>query len=146
MELQDLRERYLSVHGEYTRLFIECRDYDLLLKDLRETLFGLRVASQVFDEYDVNPIAHSCANLSQVRVMTSHVHLGSREAFSTVPVAPSPLIITNSKRPIYWTSTPLPINCWTRSGSSGHPLSSSRVAITITANITMLNITSITIE
>jgi hypothetical protein len=64
-ELLALREKYIKLHGEYSRLSIECKDYELLSKDMRETLFALRVASQVFDDYNINPIAQTCLNHAQ---------------------------------------------------------------------------------
>lgn len=66
-ELAALREKYLEVHSEYCRLTLECADYAVLLKDMRNALFQLRVSAQVFDDYSVMPLADTVAQVTQQR-------------------------------------------------------------------------------
>ena len=66
-QLQHLRGQYLSLQSEYHQLTDSCRDTDLLLKDMRSTLFTLRVGAQAFDDGDIQPIAETVANITQNR-------------------------------------------------------------------------------
>jgi hypothetical protein len=64
----------MALHGEYCRLTLECKEYALLHKDMRETLFSLRLASQVFDEYGINPIAQTVLSLSEQKANLLEVY------------------------------------------------------------------------
>lgn len=66
-QLQNLRAQYLSLQSELLLLTDSCRDTDLLLKDMRTTLFTLRVGAQAFDEGDIQPIAETVANITENR-------------------------------------------------------------------------------
>lgn len=66
-QLQTLRAQYLAMQSELLGLSDSCRDTDLLLKDMRSTLFTLRVGAQAFDEGDIQPIAETVANITQNR-------------------------------------------------------------------------------
>jgi hypothetical protein len=48
-ELQALRSRYLDLHTEVGGLLENVESTEVLLKDMRDTVFGLRVAAQAFD-------------------------------------------------------------------------------------------------
>lgn len=64
-ELNTLRKQYLALQAEHRELADNCRDTDLLLKDMRSALFTLRVGAQAFD--DIQPIAETVANITQNR-------------------------------------------------------------------------------
>lgn len=49
-ELINLRNKTLSLHNEYQQLLNQCYYSDLLLKEMRSTLFTLRVGAQAFDD------------------------------------------------------------------------------------------------
>lgn len=65
--LQRLRTQYLQLQAEYSELSGSCKDTDLLLKDMRATLFTLRVGAQAFDNGDIQPIAETLAGMTQNR-------------------------------------------------------------------------------
>ena len=52
-QLLQLRQTYLSLQSEQRELTDSCRDTDFLLKDMRSTLFSLRVGIQAFDDYNI---------------------------------------------------------------------------------------------
>lgn len=52
-QLQRLRTHYLQLQTEYSDLKSSSTDTDLLLKDMRATLFKLRVGAQAFDNGDI---------------------------------------------------------------------------------------------
>ena len=64
-ELNTLRKQYLALQAEHRELADNCRDPDLLLKDMRRAWFTLRVGAQAFD--DIQPIAETVANITQNR-------------------------------------------------------------------------------
>lgn len=63
--LLSARERFLALKQEHDALAWECKETEALLKDMRSTLFQLRMAAQIFDEKNVSPIAEYTANLAQ---------------------------------------------------------------------------------
>ncbi len=65
-QLLSLRAQYLALQTEYRDLSDSCRDTDLLLKDMRTTLFTLRVGAQAFDEPQIHP-EEVLANITQNR-------------------------------------------------------------------------------
>lgn len=50
------REHYASLLAENTRLHAECSQKEALLADMTSALFHIRVGTQAFDMYDVNPL------------------------------------------------------------------------------------------
>lgn len=69
-QLQKLRAQYLQLQTEYSELVSSSKDTDLLLKDMRATLFTLRVGAQAFDNGD---IAESLAGMTQDRDKLLHL-------------------------------------------------------------------------
>ena len=64
-EVQSLKEEYLSLRANHVQLASECRDGDLLLKDMRKSLFTIRVGAQTLDECKVQPLIETVAILEQ---------------------------------------------------------------------------------
>ena len=67
-EIDGLKARYLDLRAAHSRLSNECRDADLLLKDMRNAMFHLRVGSQVLDENNIQSLEDSVASLTQYRL------------------------------------------------------------------------------
>ena len=66
-QLVQLRSQYLALQAELRELTDSCRDTELLVKDMRSTLFTLRVGAQAFDDGDILPVAETVANITQNR-------------------------------------------------------------------------------
>ena len=66
-QLAQLRSQYLALQAELRELTDSCRDTELLVKDMRSTLFTLRVGAQAFDDGDILPVAETVANIAQNR-------------------------------------------------------------------------------
>ena len=64
-EVDLLKDLYNSRREELTQLSSGCRDGDALLKDMRRTLFTIRVGAQTLDEHNLQPISESIATLEQ---------------------------------------------------------------------------------
>jgi uncharacterized phage infection (PIP) family protein YhgE len=64
-EVDTLKDLYNSRREELTQLSSGCRDGDALLKDMRRTLFTIRVGAQTLDEHNLQPISETIATLEQ---------------------------------------------------------------------------------
>jgi uncharacterized phage infection (PIP) family protein YhgE len=64
-EVDTLKNLYNSRREELTQLSSGCRDGDALLKDMRRTLFTIRVGAQTLDEHNLQPISETIATLEQ---------------------------------------------------------------------------------
>ena len=64
-EVELLKDLYSSRREELIQLSSGCRDGDMLLKDMRRTLFTIRVGAQTLDEYNLQPISETIATLEQ---------------------------------------------------------------------------------
>lgn len=51
-QLEEAKQRYLQAQTDYVKVTTESRDMDKLIKEMRNALFTLRVASQSFEELD----------------------------------------------------------------------------------------------
>eukprot|EP01038_Epipyxis_sp_PR26KG_P016062 gene16062-21812_t len=63
--LQLLREKYLLLQSQCGKLKIECQHSDALLKDMRSSIFNIRVGTQSFAEYQVEPIEDSVNRINE---------------------------------------------------------------------------------
>lgn len=70
--LQRLRNQYAALHADYIQYASECRDMDALLKDMRTSLFNLRVAIQSFDDYEIQPLSETTQILNQYQSQLQH--------------------------------------------------------------------------
>jgi hypothetical protein len=70
--LQRLRSHYTVLHSDYIHHAAECRDMDTLLKDMRTSLFNLRVAIQSFDDYEIQPISETTQIVNQYLSQLRH--------------------------------------------------------------------------
>jgi ribosomal protein L29 len=70
--LQDLKSQYLALQVEYVQHASECRDMEALLRDMRTSLFNLRIAIQSFDDYEIQPIADTTQVLKQYQTKLQH--------------------------------------------------------------------------
>ena len=64
-EVEALKSVYLAKRADHLQLAGECRDGDLLLKDMRKSLFTIRVGGQLFDDCKVQPLIETVAILEQ---------------------------------------------------------------------------------
>ena len=64
-EVDLLKDLYNSRREELIQLSSGCRDGDTLLKDMRRTLFTIRVGAQTLDEHNLQPISETIATLEQ---------------------------------------------------------------------------------
>lgn len=64
-EVDSLKDLYSSRREELIQLSSGCRDGDSLLKDMRRTLFTIRVGAQTLDEHNLQPISETIATLEQ---------------------------------------------------------------------------------
>lgn len=85
--LLSARERFLALKQEHDALAWECKETEALLKDMRSTLFQLRMAAQVFDEKNVSPIAEYTANLAQQGTKLQNLCNDSTGTFYCVRIA-----------------------------------------------------------
>ncbi len=75
--LDRLRTQYQALQADYIHYASECRDMDALLKDMRTSLFNLRVAIQSFDDYEIQPLSETTQILNQYQ---SQLHRCGQEA------------------------------------------------------------------
>ena len=66
-EIDSLKIRYLDLRQSQNKLSAECRETDLLLKDMRHAMFRLRVGSQVLEEHNIQNLADSMSSMVQYR-------------------------------------------------------------------------------
>ncbi len=78
--LDRLRTQYQALQADYIHYASECRDMDALLKDMRTSLFNLRVAIQSFDDYEIQPLSETTQILNQYQ---SQLHRCGQEAEGT---------------------------------------------------------------
>lgn len=64
-EVEALKETYLTLRANHIQLTNDCKDGDLLLKDMRKSLFTIRVGAQTLDEFKVQPLIETVAILEQ---------------------------------------------------------------------------------
>ena len=64
-EVEALKEKYLTLRANHIKLTKECKEGDLLLKDMRKSLFTIRVGAQTLDECKVQPLIETVAILEQ---------------------------------------------------------------------------------
>jgi hypothetical protein len=64
-DLMSARERYMELQSACQRVQGNCDGGDALLKDMRSALFNLRVSSQVIEEYEIQPLSKSVAEMSE---------------------------------------------------------------------------------
>jgi hypothetical protein len=63
IDLFSLRSKFVELRESHALRKSECRDSDLLLKDMRNALFNLRIGAQALDE--VQPLADTLAIVEQ---------------------------------------------------------------------------------
>ena len=64
-EIERLRAKYLSLRQTHAMLSNECRNADLLLKDMRGALFALRIGAQALENHQVQPLNEAWAIMEQ---------------------------------------------------------------------------------
>ena len=64
--VESLKDSHRSKQDEIIQLKSECGNGDLLLKDMRKTLFTIRVGAQMLDECNLQPINET------VRILDGH--------------------------------------------------------------------------
>ena len=64
-EVERLREQYQSIRQTYGMSSSECRNADLLLKDMRGALFALRIGAQALENHQVQPLNEAWAIMEQ---------------------------------------------------------------------------------
>ena len=66
-EVERLRAKYVMLRQTHATLSSECRNSDLLLKDMRSCLFSLRLGAQALENHQVQPLMESWAAVTQHR-------------------------------------------------------------------------------
>lgn len=66
-KLQELRNNYLSLRNEYLTVATECRDTDILLKEMRHVLFDIKVAIQHIDDYETHQLSEIANSINENR-------------------------------------------------------------------------------
>ena len=66
-EVERLRAKYVTLRQNHAALSSECRNSDLLLKDMRGALFSLRLGAQALENHQVQPLMESWAAVTQHR-------------------------------------------------------------------------------
>ena len=66
-EVERLRAKYVMLRQTHATLSSECRNSDLLLKDMRSCLFSLRLGAQALENHHVQPLMESWAEATQQR-------------------------------------------------------------------------------
>ena len=67
-ELEQLRQKYMTLRSQYMDLSASTKAATLFLQDIRASLFQIRVGAQVLDEYNIQPLAETMATLTQQKV------------------------------------------------------------------------------
>jgi hypothetical protein len=57
--LRGVQQKHNLLRAEFNQLTLECRERELLLRDMRNALFTIRVNSQTLDENGAEPMAAS---------------------------------------------------------------------------------------
>ena len=66
-EVDALKQHYLRIRSAHTRLSNECRNSELLIRDMRTAMFNLRVGAQALEENNIHPLEGTVGNLAQYR-------------------------------------------------------------------------------
>ena len=64
VELDNLRSKYMAIQSQHNILKHECDQGEVLLKDMKQAMFNLRVSQQVLDEYNVTPLSSTVTELN----------------------------------------------------------------------------------
>ena len=66
-ELMELRLRYAGLLNAYSNLSTECRDAELLVKEMKQALYNLQVGSQVLDSYGIDGLPETLVSTAHSR-------------------------------------------------------------------------------
>lgn len=66
-QLGEAKQRYLQAQTDYVKVTTESRDMDRLIKEMRNALFTLRVASQSFEELDSQSLDEAAATIQMIK-------------------------------------------------------------------------------
>ena len=91
-ELEQLRQKYMTLRSQYMDLSASTKAATLFLQDMRSTLFHIRVGAQVLEEYNVQPLAETMATLTQQKIALEELCVNAQELtdkieFSMAPIA-----------------------------------------------------------
>jgi len=91
-ELEQLRQKYMTLRSQYMDLSASTKAATLFLQDMRSTLFHIRVGAQVLEEYNVQPLAETMATLTQQKIALEELCVNAQELtdkieFSIAPIA-----------------------------------------------------------
>lgn len=91
-ELEQLRQKYMTLRSQYMDLSASTKAATLFLQDMRTTLFHIRVGAQVLEEYNVQPLAETMATLTQQKIALEELCVNAQEMtdkieFSIAPIA-----------------------------------------------------------
>ena len=91
-ELEQLRQKYMTLRSQYMDLSASTKAATLFLQDMRTTLFHIRVGAQVLEEYNVQPLAETMATLTQQKIALEELCVNAQELtdkieFSIAPIA-----------------------------------------------------------
>ena len=78
-ELEQLRQKYLSLRSQYVDLSASTKAASLFLADMRSSLFQIRVGAQVLDEYNIQPLAETMATLTQQKIALQELCVRAQE-------------------------------------------------------------------
>lgn len=95
MEVESLKDSYISRREELVKLSNGCKDGDLLLKDMRKALFTIRVGAQTLDECNVQPLSETVATLEQYEQTLRALSVRANGEFLrfSIPLHSSPLLL-----------------------------------------------------
>lgn len=66
--LESMRQEFLNMHQEWSKITAECQDMDALIKDMRATSFSVRLSIQEMDQqFDSQSLADTTTAVSEQR-------------------------------------------------------------------------------
>jgi hypothetical protein len=95
-ELEQLRQKYMTLRSQYMDLSASTKAATLFLTDMRSTLFHIRVGAQVLDEYNVQPLAETMATLTQQKIALEELCVNAQEMTDKIELSIAPITDTTT--------------------------------------------------
>ena len=95
-ELEQLRQKYMTLRSQYMDLSASTKAATLFLQDMRSTLFHIRVGAQVLDDYNVQPLAETMATLTQQKIALEELCVNAQELTDKIEFSIAPITDTTN--------------------------------------------------
>lgn len=100
-ELEQLRQKYMTLRSQCLDLSASIKAANLFLTDMRASLFQLRVGAQVLDDLQVQPLAETMATLTQQKISLQELTQKTQELSDKIEISLSADLkdVTNNSQP-----------------------------------------------